>query len=121
MDFYYLSELILPYSLKAIGNNAFCSSIERITCKSPLFKVDNNALLSADRKVFYRYFGKDRVYLIPNGVNIIIGGAFPNMEMHTIIIPESVEEIGDNPFAGVFERDKELNYSYHFYNKVFVS
>lgn len=111
IDSFYLSELHLPSSIKAIGKNVFCSSIDNILCESPLFKVVNNALLSADGKVFYRYFGKDKTFSIPEGVETIIGGAFSNMEINTIIIPESVIDIGDNPFAGTLEMDDKFNFT----------
>ena len=112
IDSFYLSELHLPSSIKAIGKNAFCSSIEKITCDSPFFKIECDALLSADGKVFYKYFGNDKVYFIPKGVETIIGGAFTDMQINKITIPKSVKEIGDNPFAGIYERDKDFNFSY---------
>lgn len=104
IDFYYIKKLYLPYSLKAIGKNAFCGSIENIVCDSPFFKIERKSLLSADGKTFYKYFGNEKDFYIPNSVVSIIGGAFAGMEMNSITIPSSVTHIGDNPIAGIYNR-----------------
>ena len=112
-DSFYLTDLYLPYSLKAIGKNAFCSSITNVICYSPLFKVENYALLSSDGKIFYRYFGKDKDYYIPNGVETIVGGAFSDLCMNSITIPSTVVTIGDNPFAGIINNITTFSHVLH--------
>ena len=108
-----LLKLHLPSSIRIIGHNSLCiSSLETITCDSPLFKVDNSALLSSDGKVFYRYFGKQKNYTIPDSVETIIGGAFTELEMESITIPSKVKNIGDNPFAGIFKIENEFKIVY---------
>lgn len=110
IDSFYLSELHLPLSLKAIGKNAFCSSINKIICDSPYFNVTDSALLSLDGKTFIRYFGKEKNYNIPDGVENIVGGAFTDMCIESIVIPSTVKSIGDNPFAGIFDDISTFNF-----------
>jgi TPR repeat protein len=97
---HYLEKLTIPESLIHIGNNVFCASIKHIECKSQNFVVENGMLLSQDKKILYRYFGENYIVEIPSGIKYIKGGAFTGLEIFRIIIPESVEYIGDNPFAG---------------------
>lgn len=110
-DSNYLSKLFLPSSLRIIGTDAFCASIEEIICDSPYFKIENEALFSSDGTVLYKYFGKQKSYSIPIGVEEIIGGAFSGMKIETIIIPSTVRKIGNNPFAGVSRINKSGHYS----------
>lgn len=91
--------LIIPSSVKYIGKNVFDGEIEQIINKSPYFLVENELLLSSDKKRLYRYFGKCKNFIIPDYVEEIIGGAFTGMSMESITIPQSVSIIGDNPFA----------------------
>lgn len=99
-DGYYLKRLIIPESVKHIGNNVFCASIKHIECKSSRFIVENDMLLSRDKCILYRYFGDETRVNIPYGVKYIKGGAFTELNITKIIIPESVIYIGANPFAG---------------------
>ena len=106
-DSLYLSKLHIPKSVKKIGKNVFCGSLEEIICDSPFFKIENHSLLSTDGKVFYRYFGKEKDFIIPDSVEIIVGGAFSGLYLNSIVIPPSVKEIGENPFAGTFKSIEE--------------
>lgn len=99
-DGHYLEHLILPESLRRIGNNVFCASIKRIDCSSNSFVVENNMLLSRDRKILYRYFGAEEYVDIPSTVIYIKGGAFSEKIIKQIRIPDSVIYVGANPFAG---------------------
>lgn len=99
---YNLYTIVLPSTLKRIGNNVFCASISEIISKSPNFIVENSFLLSRDRETLYRYFGKEAKIEIPNGIKYIKGGAFSKLELQQVIIPSSVIGIGDNPFVGCY-------------------
>lgn len=100
-DSSFIRTLILPSSLKRIGNNVFCESINSIVCDSPSFVTENGFLLSEDKTILYRYFEDDKYVEIPEGVEYIKGGAFSNKTICEVLIPESVKYIGDNPFAGI--------------------
>lgn len=99
---YNLYTIVLPSTLKRIGNNVFCASISEIISKSPNFIVENGFLLSSDRETLYRYFGKETIVEIPNGIKYIKGGAFSELDLQQVVIPSSVIGVGDNPFAGCF-------------------
>ena len=110
IDTLYLETLYLPSTLKRIGTNVFCASISNIICKSKNFKIENEFLLSADNRTLVRYFGNQSIVNIPDGVIFIKGGAFSDMDIQKIIIPQSVKCIGDNPFAGIIDL-KLISYS----------
>ena len=110
IDTLYLETLYLPSTLKRIGTNVFCASISNIICKSKNFKIENEFLLSADNRTLIRYFGNQSIVNIPDGVIFIKGGAFSDMDIQKIIIPQSVKCIGDNPFAGIIDL-KLISYS----------
>lgn len=110
MDSYYLSKLSIPSSVCIIGSCAFNNGIEEIICYSPYFKVEKSTLFSIDGKVLYRYFGREKKCAIPDGVEVIIGGAFSGLEMESIIIPKTVKIIGDNPFAGIINNMEEFKH-----------
>lgn len=119
-DGHYLENLILPESLRRIGNNVFCASIRNIECKSLNFVVKDGFLLSEDERILYRYFGECEEVMIPETIIYIKGGAFTEKSISTIIIPASVKFIGDNPFAGINSQidDKGDSYSnLHIINK----
>ena len=97
---YNLYTIVLPSTLKRIGNNVFCASVSEIISKSPNFTVENGFLLSSDKETLYRYFGKETIVEIPNGIKFIKGGAFSEKNVEKVIIPDTVMYIGDNPFAG---------------------
>ena len=99
---YNLHTIVLPSTLKRIGNNVFSASISEIISKSNNYIVENGFLFSRDRKTLYRYFGKEKILEIPNGVKYIKGGAFSESELQQLVIPSSVIGVGDNPFVGCY-------------------
>lgn len=105
-DLYYeieghnLSKIYIPKTLKRIGNNVFCASISYISCESPNFKVKNGFLLSHDEAILYRYYSDENLVHIPKGIRYIKGGAFSEKNVENVIIPDTIDLIGDNPFAG---------------------
>lgn len=99
IDGYYLGycNLVIPSTVKYIGKNVFDGAPASIINKSPYFVIDNDMLLSRDKKVLYRYFGEKQDVIVPDFVEEIIGGAFSSMQITSIVIPSSVRIIGDNP------------------------
>lgn len=109
-DGHYLETLILPESLRRIGNNVFCASIKKFICNSPNFIVKNGFLLSKDEKILYRYFGDSECVEIPDGVVYIKGGAFTELDVKEIKLPANILFIGSNPFArtGILNTNKHV-------------
>lgn len=100
IECFYLRKVILPSSLRNIGENVFCT-VDEIISNSPNFITENGFLMSADRTVLYRYFGKKSIIIVPDTIKRIAGGAFSGLEIDEIHIPKSVRLIGDNPFVDV--------------------
>lgn len=57
-------------------------------------KVDKNFILSYDGTIAYKAFGRERDFTVPNGVKKIIQWVIADNDIRSIIIPDSVEEIG---------------------------
>ena len=102
-DGHYIKKLFLPRSLKLIGENVFCGSISSIINESDCFITDEDCLWSKDKKILIRYFGEATSYTIPEGTVRIESGAFSDKDMESIVIPQSVQEIGDNPWINTYD------------------
>lgn len=57
-------------------------------------KVENNFILSYDGTIAYKVFGRERDLTVPNGVKKIIQWVIADNNIRSIILPDSVEEIG---------------------------
>lgn len=57
-------------------------------------KVENNFILSYDGTIAYKAFGRERDLTVPNGVKKIIQWVIADNNIRSIILPDSVEEIG---------------------------
>lgn len=57
-------------------------------------KVENNFILSYDGTIAYRAFGKERDFVVPSGVKKISQWIIAGNDIRSIILPDSVEEIG---------------------------
>lgn len=57
-------------------------------------KVENNFILSYDGTIAYRVFGKERDFVAPNGVKKISQWIIADNDIRSIMLPDSVEEIG---------------------------
>lgn len=57
-------------------------------------KVENNFILSYDGTIAYKAFGRERDLTVPNGVKKIIQWVIVDNAIHSIALPDSVEEIG---------------------------
>lgn len=97
-DYIYVERIFLPKSLKFIGHNAFNVPLKSIVSESDSFIVENSALFSKDKKVLVRYFGNEKEYVVPDGVEKIEGGALWADCLKTIVLPESLTIVNGNPF-----------------------
>ena len=117
-----LDEIILPESLKNIGNNAFkgCTSLTNVDIPDSVTNIGNYAFegctqleeiaLSADLETIGEYAFKNCGRLsmadMPCGVKSIGYGAFYNCgELRNIVIPDTIESLGSSPFG--FDKNYE--------------
>lgn len=57
-------------------------------------KVENNFILSYDGTIAYKVFGKERDFVAPSGVKKISQWFIADNDIRSIMLPDSVEEIG---------------------------
>lgn len=57
-------------------------------------KVENNFILSYDGTIAYKFFGKDVDIVVPDGVKKLAQWFITDNAIHSIALPDSVEEIG---------------------------
>ena len=99
-----LSEIVIPENVVFIGNNPFPKC--KIICNSKKHVIDNNALFTLDKKLLIGYYGNHSTFCIPETVEKIGNEAFAgNTELINITIPDSVVDIGDRAFMGVALND----------------
>lgn len=84
---------------------ANCKSLSVITVdnENPNFSVEGNVLLSKDRSVLWSYpAGLSRCsYTIPRDVEYIAYHAFFDAKFEQFVIPNTIEDLGDQAFAGI--------------------
>lgn len=84
---------------------ANCKSLSVITVdnENPNFSVEGNVLLSKDRSVLWSYpAGLSRCsYTIPRNVKYIAYHAFFDAKFEQLVIPNTIEDLGDQAFAGI--------------------
>ena len=130
-DCRYIKSVELPQSLKIIGNRAFywCKSLTSIEIPDSVTSIGFDAFDDCASLEFNEYGGayylgsKDNPYFalieavdreiefcdIHNDTKIIASGAFANYNsIEEIVIPNSVTNIGDRIFYGVYVRLKTL-------------
>jgi hypothetical protein len=98
-----LKQVTITKNVAYMGNNAFsdCSNITLVN-KSPYFQYEGGVLYNGDFTQVYHYsLGSDiKDVKIKSGVRTIGRNSFWNARrIETITIPETVRQIGYNPFA----------------------
>ena len=106
MDCSYLDKIIIPSSVKSIGHSPFNKYLSEIICYSSFFEVDNNTLYSKGKRRLIQCLAKTEEFVVPNEVELIDDHAFYGCKSKKIIIPDSVQKMGINPFI---EMDTDNN------------
>lgn len=100
---YALNDVLIPPNVSHLGMCAFdIDLLERLQFdpNNPHFHWENGILFGDNKKALY-YFPADRTgsYTVPYGVKAIRDGAFKNSELFEIILPDTVETIGESAFS----------------------
>lgn len=99
IDYSYLDKIIIPSSVRTIGHSPFNKYISEIICNSPYYEVDNNTLYTKDKKRLIQCFAKTEEFVVPDKVEFIDDHAFYGCKSKRIIIPDSIQKMGVNPFV----------------------
>jgi len=105
----------LPKTLLTIGNGSFqgVSTIKEITVDSenPNFKAIDGVLYSKDGTILYAYpSGKEGgIFHVPNGVTTLSVDALNGAKTKVVVLPESVNSIGDRAITKGFVLIKNKN------------
>lgn len=95
-----LESLTIPSSVKKIGLNPFSYCGVNLICNSPYFKVEDDALFTSDMKLLIAYIGIEKEYKVPEGVEIIGDEAFAGRyDLKKIQLPSSLKIIGNYSFS----------------------
>ena len=62
------------------------------------FTVEGKALYSKDKKVLYKYFGTDKTFTVPNGVEKIASFAFAYTKLQKVVLPKDLTYIDEVAF-----------------------
>ena len=113
-----LRSIAVPSSVTNIANQAFSSCTElanvSVDSSNPIYKSEEGLLLSKDGKTLVvGTKGINGMVSIPSGVIAIDEGAFTGRGLTKIVLPSSVERVGDSAFIScsnlecvVFEGNK---------------
>ena len=99
-----LRSVMIPDSVKDVGANPFmrCMSLRFINVSPdhPYLSMNDGVLFSKpDKKIVcYPFTLYAEEYILPSGTEIIGDAAFAESNLISVTIPESVREVGDNPF-----------------------
>lgn len=111
-----LTSIIIPNSVTSIGGHAFhgCTNLSNINLPNSVSMVGSFAFRECDNlpplynDSIFAHLSTSFVgnYTIPNGIEVIAGGAFWGCKLlSSVVLPESLVEIGGN---GAFSGCKEL-------------
>ena len=96
-----LQSVVIPDGVTEIGSGASSGCFKlALSCKSPLFKVENNILYSKNGRLI-SCWTEDKNIELPYGVTEIGDYAFSGCtSLQSIVLPDSVTEIGFCAFSG---------------------
>jgi hypothetical protein len=92
----------IPRKLKRIGKQVFssCEMLSEITCDSPDFLVENDALYDKKQKRLIVYFGTAPSFTVRKGIVLIDEDAFKNnVHIKKVELPKSIKEVSVLLFA----------------------
>lgn len=109
-----LSEVVLPRSMRRIGGGAFyrCNMLNpnEISGLEKLESIGMNAfgfcgaelntVINYEKGIFLHFNKNENIadYRVPDGIVRLSDGAFADVKINTIIIPDTVETIGEDTF-----------------------
>lgn len=95
-----LQDVNIPSSVYDIGADAFFKT--KFYSDLLEFNLENNFVIY-DGRILFRYIGNDVELNIPNGVELISGGAFSSNEtIETINLPDTIKSISRSAFDNLF-------------------
>lgn len=96
-----LEELVIPSSVNNIENVAFGGSIKSIFVddSNTAYCMRDGLLLTHDHKTVLRYVGDASTTEVPFGVTHIATGAFARTDLACIMLPKTVQIIGNAAFS----------------------
>ena len=95
-----LKEVSLPGSISKAENGVFsgCNRLQSVSIAAdhPYFEVKDSVLFSRPdhRLIWYPAAKKDKEYQVPDGTEIIESHAFHSSKINSVVLPESMREIG---------------------------
>ena len=100
-----LSSIYLPPSVSSVYGSTFigCTSLSHISADSPYLKSYDGVLYSADgtKLICYPLAKQEETYTVREGTEVIGSDAFyGNKKVRYIILPDGLNEIGENAFNG---------------------
>lgn len=105
-----LQMIALPGTVHSVSNSAFggCSSLAALTADSLYFRSVDGVLLTADGKtlVLYPQGKTDKVWTIPEGVEIIADNAMNGAGITELTLPDSVASVGKGALRSCAQLEK---------------
>lgn len=96
-----IEKIVIPPSVKYIGRNPFAFCFVRLSCDSPNYILEGDALYTADKELLIGYYGcRQDNFVVPEGVKSIGAYAFAGRGLKHIKLSSTVEHIGDYAFEG---------------------
>lgn len=95
----YTKGIVIPPNVKELEGNPFGGCAGQIFSMSDKFVVKNKVLYTKDGKELIACFSKAKELTIPNTVKRVRSCAFMRSEIETVILPDSITEIGIGAFG----------------------
>lgn len=102
-----LEQINIPETLEEIGDKAFfnCTSLKEVCLPSSLTKLGDEVFCGckamADAQGFvikgstlYSYYIKDRIAVVPDGIETIANNAFKDVGIASVVLPSTLKKLG---------------------------